>query len=301
MVAMQKEYDYTGKAMGTDFSIAIVSNSEEIARTLSTHAIATIRAYEARFSRFLSDSELSRLNAEKSLIVSDTFFDVILEAERLFTLTKGVFNPLVQIGRFGYNKNFEDLTDETIPTHEETYDIDFSETTIDRQTRRITLLPGQRLDFGGFLKGYLATRLAREIKDHPSVNGVIVNIGGDIHTRGVDAAGNIFTFSIYNPVTQTNGPSVPLKDTSLATSGTYKRSWRWLNKRIHHILDPSGTHNPDTDIVSASAIHPEGGVAEALTKVLLSVGPEKAREILADTPFSYIVISKDGNTASNII
>lgn len=298
-----QEFTYTGKAMGTDFSLSIVCTAEEIARALFEGAGNTIHAYEARFSRFLPESELSRLNAARTMTVSPEFLEVLREAQRLFTLTRGVFNPLVQIGRLGYTSTFETIeTTEPTLSEEEPYDIDFSTTSINPETRSVILSEGQKLDFGGFLKGFLAEKIAKEIMvSEKSIQGVIVNLGGDIHTRGLDTEGAPFLFSIYNPITQKDDFNIPLKDTSLATSGIYKRTWMRAATPTHHILDPSGTHNPESDIISASVVHERGGMTEACAKVFLSIGIEEATHLLQGQSMRYIIITKSGSVLTNTI
>lgn len=298
---MCEEYQYAGKAMGTDFSIALVGESKILADTLAQQIIEKIHSYEIQFSRFTMESELSQLNTQRDMVVSETFLLVTLEAYRLFVETKGIFNPLFQIEKFGYTQSFETLSTETLKVAEEPYNIDFATTSINQDTRRITLRDGQRLDFGGFLKGYVATQLCKMIKNYsPSLIGIIINIGGDLHTEGVDAEGHAFVFEIYNPITQSDIP-ITLTNTSLATSGTYKRRWNHNGREIHHILDASGTKNPDTDIVSASVIHSEGATADAYAKVFLSVGAKQACAMLHDARVSYIIITKNGDVERNIL
>ncbi len=298
-----QEFTHTGKAMGTDFSITIVCESEEVARALFEGAGNTINAYEARFSRFLPESELSHLNTVRTMTVSPEFLEVLLEAQKLFTLTRGVFNPLVQISRLGYTTTFDTLKNTTPSLSEdENYDIDFSTTTIDAETRSVILSGGQKLDFGGFLKGFLAEKIAKEIiQSTVAPQGVIVNLGGDIHTRGLDAENAPFLFSIYNPITQKDDVHIPLRDTSLATSGTYKRIWGHVEAPIHHILDPSGTQNPDSNIVSASVIHQSGGMSEACAKVFLATGIEEGTRILQGHSMRYVIITNKGTLLTNTI
>ena len=168
---------------------------------------------------------------------------------------------------------------------------------------RIILSKGQKLDFGGFLKGYLAEVIAREIKEHsPLITGVIVNIGGDIHAQGHDVDENEFTFTIYNPVTNDENITITLHNKSLATSGTYKRTWTNKNSPVHHILDVSGTQNPDSDIVSASVIHADGGTSEAYTKVFLSMKPEDASHLLQEEEaLPYVLIRNNGEVIKNCV
>ncbi len=302
-----KEYEYTGKAMGTTFSISIISPSPELADGLSILAIQKIYDYEKRFSRFIPTSELSLLNTSKDMIVSPLFLDVVAEAYRMFKATKGIFNPLVQIERMGYTVDFDTLcaknqTHTTIPetVSDVPYDIDFSSTHIDTNNSRIILNEGQKIDVGGFLKGYLAEVLCNDIRTaNPLIEGVVVNIGGDIHTKGCDATGKPFICTIYNPITQAEIP-ITLHNQSLATSGTYKRQWQQSEKHVHHILDASGIRNSENDIVSASVIHTHGSHAEAYAKVFVSVDLYNALQILSGEPFHYVIINKNGTVISNV-
>ncbi len=298
---MVTEYNYEGKAMGTEFSIAIICDSKTVADTKATEIQAQIHSYETRFSRFKRESELSQLNTKKDMVVSDTFLSVVEEAYALFVRTKGVFNPLLQIERLGYDRSFETISQENAIEPGEEYDIDFTTTTIDQSSNRIILQEGQKLDFGGFLKGYLATKLCTALmRDAKGITGAIVNIGGDLHACGSDVDGKPFVFEIFNPITNTN-LEVILTNQSLATSGTYKRTWQHGDTQVHHILDASGTHNPQTDIVSASVIHTEGSTAEAYAKVFLGAGVEEALRIISDEKCSYIIIRQNGTIERNTL
>lgn len=295
------EYEYTGKAMGTDFSLAVVCDDPHVANAVNHRTEEKIRAYEAQFSRFLETSELSLLNTERHMEVSPVFLEVTLEAKRLYDVTQGVFNPLVQIARLGYIQSYEDLHHTSTSVDDATYNIDFSQTLIDTTAHTITLMEGQKLDFGGFLKGYLAEKLCHEIMDFSVlIQGAIVNIGGDIHARGYDAADETFIFTIFNPVTGVDDIQISLTNKSLATSGTYKRTWVHNAQATHHILDASGIQNPITSVVSASVIHPHGGTAEAYAKVFLGKEPEDA-QALCDSETEYIIIKNDGQIISNCI
>lgn len=127
-----------------------------------------------------------------------------------------------------------------------------------------------------------------------------MNIGGDIHTQGLDENGDKFVFNIYNPILKNEEIKTPLYNQSLATSGTYKRSWFVSDKKMHHILDNSGLKNPENDIISTSIICEEGAQAEAYTKVFLSVGHKEALKLLKNKNISFVLIKNNGEIISNI-
>ncbi|MES2409660.1 MAG: FAD:protein FMN transferase [Patescibacteria group bacterium] len=298
-----KEYEYKDEAMGTEYSVAIVCNSEDLAFKMFELAKNDIRSYENRFSRFKSDSELSMLNKNKDMKVSAIFLDATEKAYELFKRTRGIFNPLVQVERLGYDTSFKDIKKESDKNDEDwsTYDIDFSETTIDKENNYIRLNEGQKLDCGGFLKGYLAEIIVKKIiHNSKDIQGVVVNLGGDISTEGADENGNNFVFYIYNPISKKDDIEITLHNQSLATSGTYKRSWLRAGKKVHHILDASGRQNPKTDIASVSIIHKDGAYAEAYAKVFLSMDYKDAMKLLDDHDVRFILIKNDGQIIKNI-
>lgn len=295
------EHAYSKRQMGTDVALSFVTSEKADADIAAREAFTVIDEYEQCFSRFIETSELSRLNTERNMVVSERFFDVLMAAYELYTQTHGVFNPLVQVSRYGYNRDFAALSHGTAVEDSGPYNLDLSRIRIDPTTRRVRLAAGQVLDFNGFLKGYLAEKLARSLaKAHPTFHGIIVNIGGDLHTRGLDARGMPFEFLLYNPVTDTE-EAVPMTNKSLATSGTYTRVWQTADGPVHHILGPDGMPNPDTHTVSASIIHEHGDVAEAYAKLFLLLGEEHASFLIPAHNYAYHLIADDGSVRSTII
>ncbi len=294
---MLKEYEFKDRVMGTDFIVSLVSKSEQEAIGGYSQALGIAQAYEGRFSRFIQNSELSRLNEEKDLVVSDMFWKVFGIAENLYKETNAVFNPLLQIESLGYNKDFT-LMDKNLKSKEEVcYDVSWDSVSSKKNKKRICLGPGQKLDFGGFLKGYVAEEIANTLKYN--FTGVIINIGGDIFTHGEDENGKPFTFSVFNPITQKELSDILVKNESIATSGTYKRKWNVSGKEVFHILDTNKLDNPDTDLISATVIAPHGAMAEAYATVAICIGKERATELLDKKHFRYILIDKNGRVFKN--
>lgn len=292
-----REYTYAARAIGTDISASFVVNDEAAALVAWKRVVDSIATYESIFSRFNPHSELTYLNTEHQLCVSPLFRSVLIRALELYYETGGAFNPLLQVSRQGYTEPFETLSG-IQPTDHTRYNTDISQVTIDHATNTITLAEGQRLDFGGMLKGYLAELLARELAhDMKDCAGLIVNIGGDLHTRGVDENGNVFVFEIENPVTQ-EIHTIPITNQSLATSGTYKRRWETTNGEVHHILSPDG-HPANSRFVSASVIMKDGALAEGYAKLLLVHGPDHLATLTLPHACTYLLIDADGKTLTN--
>lgn len=286
--------------MGTECSVAVVTDSESVAHAAFARVEDRVRSAERAYSRFLVDSELSVLNRDGRSTVTPEFIDILMRARELWVDTIGIFNPLVQVARLGYDRTFDTLVPSEGAASPGPYSIEFDSVEIDVLTRSVRLRSGQQLDLGGMLKGYLAERIADQLTDvFPRIQGTIVNLGGDLCTRGADVGGNPFAFEIYNPVLNNAAATLTITDACLATSGTYKRRWLRDGMPTHHLLDATGTRSVETNVVSASVVHADGATAEAYAKVLLALGPTVGPTRLpADMPF--VIVASDGSVKTRL-
>lgn len=295
-----QEYAYNQRHMGTDVIVTFVTESEITARHIADEVFLSIKNAEQTFSRFIPDNELSRLNAAGTLVVSEIFMKVLEKAVAIHHQTSGVFNPLIQVAQQGYTENYADIIGTTKTASTTPYNLTISDLTYDTTTREVHLAPTQQLDFGGMLKGFLAEVLAKSvIQSYPTCTGTIINIGGDIHTRGLDEHGQPFTFFITNPITHAQTP-LTIKNTSLVTSGTYKRHWKTTLGPRHHIIGSDGITNPASPVVSASVLYEDGAVAEAFAKYVLIINPTHIDTTLLPTGLQYYLVLKDGSTSSHL-
>ncbi len=290
------EYNYTSRIMGCDFDITYVATDESVAHSLYTDAFSIAQHYEKTFSRFDPVSELSILNLSREIVPSELFFRVMQCAQDLYKQTRHNFNPLVQITCHGYTASFEHITE----THQKDLsppNCDFDTVVI--QERSVRLRKNQRVDVAGFLKGYVAHIIADATYANPDVTGVIINIGGDIATRGKEERRKPFVFGVYNPITQTD-IIIPLTNTSLSTSGTYKRSWKNNARDVHHILSPHTHKNPKTSLVSATVITPHGAQSDAYATTAIILGAHDAQRFLTQKKCTFILITDDGAVIQNM-
>jgi len=288
--------------MGTEVSLSFVCNEVALADTIATQTFATIHDYEQRFSRFLPQSELATLNRCGSGTVSREYLAILERSLQLVELTGGAFNPLIQVATLGYHTTYATLREQCASITPVQYDTDCRKILVDEAHQHVTLGTNQQLDFGGILKGYLANMLADQLTDtYQECMGSIINIGGDLATRGTDELHEPFMCMLYNPIT---GREVPVRvtDGSLATSGTYARRWQTNQGGRHHVIDGATQKNPTNSLVAASIIHYDGALAEALTKLFLTRGVMKAIHTVPPEQYSYqyFVVSETGETMSNI-
>ena len=131
-----KEYKYSERLMGTDFRVSLFCNTDphELYKALKHLG----EKYEKQFSRFDSNSELSKVNKHKQYQVSEAFGQVFIWAQDIFQDTEEIFNPLLSPYALGYDRDFI-LFGESFSPLNQVVDIDFSSIVFDPTKKRIEL------------------------------------------------------------------------------------------------------------------------------------------------------------------
>jgi FAD:protein FMN transferase len=195
--------------------------------------LAAIRAlfarYDARFSRFRADSELTAVNraASEAVIVSPAFARVLGVALAAAARTDGLVDPTLggAVEAAGYDRDFDRLRPDPRPCGPPEPSRLRAVRLDGRLLRRP---PGLRLDLNGVVKA-LAVDEALSLLGRPG----FVAAGGDVAVRGGAVVG------------LPGGESVRVLSGGVATSGGTKRRWRRGGREQHHLIDPA-TGRPAT-------------------------------------------------------
>jgi FAD:protein FMN transferase len=176
---------------------------------------------ERVFSRFLPDSELSRVNAAvgRPTRVSQTFADMFSLAIDAARETDGLVAPTLgrALEAAGYDRDFAALEDGP-PAPADTA---MQEDTVWLSGRWMIVPEGVRLDLNGVVKGRTTDDALALMRGDG-----FVSAGGDLAARGPVVAAL--------PV----GGTVRLVRGALATSGTDRRRWSRGGRLQHHLIDP---------------------------------------------------------------
>jgi thiamine biosynthesis lipoprotein len=178
---------------------------------------------DRRFSRFLPDSELNRVNGRSGGVttVSAPFAEMLAVALWAAEQTDGLVDPTLgqAIVAAGYDRDFAQLHDQPLPPAP-------GGPGRWRDLHRHGLLvrapEGLLLDLNGVVKSHTVDAALELLSGDGWVSA-----GGDVAARGgVDVA-------------LPGGGAVHLETGSLATSGRGRRSWRRAGVTQHHLIDPA--------------------------------------------------------------
>jgi thiamine biosynthesis lipoprotein len=257
---MNDTYQTQFKTWSCDFILEIIEGTQNPSEIVAAIK-ATLDEYEHAFSRFLPNSDLSRLNTGATITHSPLWQVVLAEATNLSqTIGPEYFNPHVNLASHGYKASIEALPQQTEANPLTGHLTAFPEGLLVKD-ETLTLTPGCTLDWGSFLKGFVSAHIADQYAN--TATGLIINFGGDMSLRGHEADGSAFKIGIHNPITNTEH-WVELQNQSLCTSGTYKRTWHNARGHVHHILDPKTNANSQSDFVSISFWGSDAALCDAL-------------------------------------
>ncbi len=245
-----------------------------------------VRDAEARFTRFLRNSELARLNAGdgRYLPVSSEMFAMLEAALWAFEESGGLVNAAVlpALLSAGYDRPFrQGLTQPAVATPVQLPRLP-DVLILDVATRSVALAPGAALDLGGIAKGALADILIDELGDD-----AVCNLGGDVRVRGAGPEGDGWHIGLCDR------SAVALRDGAVCTSGTTRRRW---GQSMHHLIDPRTGMPAKTDLAEVSVVTESALRGEVYAKCAMLLGAASGSAFLKARGVHHAVVPAMGAT-----
>lgn len=161
-----------------------------------------------------------------------------------------------------------------------------------------------QLDLNSVAKGYTVDLIAEWLEEQGCAN-YIVEVGGEIRSKGVNKRGVAWRVGVDTPFDNNNEPGkyqqriVSISGRSLATSGNYRRFYyNDKGERISHTINPQTGHSQTTSLLSATVIASRCALADALATMFMASDEEEAvaiAERLRDSVEVYFVMASGGD------
>jgi thiamine biosynthesis lipoprotein len=271
------------EAMGTVCKVDFELSSRARAETFKDEVLGWLDRFEKRFSRFVPDSLISRLNRA----AGQEWTEIDDEAASLFALcdwfhwsTRGIFDPtsLPLVALWDYH-----VHPPVLPSDEQVRraQAKIGWTKFRREGKRARLSEvGMGLDVGGIGKEYAVDRVMEMAARHGIANG-LVDFGHDLRVRGEPPEGGPWRIGLEDP----HDPArcwggVAVRDRAVASSGDYFRNFEIGGKRYGHILDPRTGFPVHNGCRSVAVIAPTCTEAGLLSTTAFILGPRAGLEFL---------------------
>jgi len=267
-----------------------------------------IRDLEAKLSRTIEDSDVSRLNnaGGEPVEVGEDLGRLIQIANTCHDWTDGALDisiaPVASAWGFttdSFHVPSQAELDELLklkgkPRFSTPGDIS-----------SVSLAPGQSIDLGAVAKGYAADKLVEVFKEHEVPRG-LAQLGGNVLAWGDRPDGTAWRVGIQDPARPDDPDAfagvLELTDSFAVTSGGYQRYFEQDGKRYHHIIDPATGYPADSGLTSVTVVAGcaggrRGTLCDAFSTALFIMGEEKALDFWRNwksDPFELVLVTEDG-------
>lgn len=175
---------YTFSAMNTNIQLGIERSSRS-GEELLEQAQHIFQMVENACSRFLPESELSRLNKQvgQEVALSPLLFSILQQAAESYKETNGLFQPgiLSVLEKEGYRQSIEQIRGQEVQALISTPIAVATKLPYILDDKNITIVAEEKLDLGGIAKGWAVDYAAALLQ--ANANGFI-NAGGDMRIFG---------------------------------------------------------------------------------------------------------------------
>lgn len=301
MLSRLKLYSYDFKAMGSPCSIQLYAPTPRQAKQFIDIVISDVSRLEALYSRYRSDSFLSKINrvaARGGKISVDAETSGLLdyaatcyrESNGLFDITSGILRQAwdFKSGQLPSADAIERLLDK-VGWHQLSWEppvLSFS-------------IPGMEIDFGGVVKEYAVDR-ASALCWEAGVHHGVINLGGDIKIIGPHADGSPWNVGIRHPnhagkTLQT----IQLRSGALASSGDYERCITLNGIRYGHVLNPK-TGWPVRQLAAVSVIGDFCVVAGSASTIAM-LKEEQGASWLSELGLPHLYVDVNGAIGGTLV
>jgi thiamine biosynthesis lipoprotein len=283
--------------LGTSMEIKMTADAEQHAATAEDAALREVDRLNKILSGYDTGSEFSRwMRADKAPVaVSAELYEVLALFEQWRTKSDGALDASAEtvstLWREAAKQNRQpteaEIAAAVAAVRQQHYVLNAQHHTAQRTSDAPLLL-------NSFAKSYIMNKAAAAALATPGVDGVVLNIGGDILVRGAHTE----QINVSNPKADAENDApvaqLQLHDKTIATSGNYRRGVRIGGQWYSHIVDPR-TGRPASEVISATVVADQATDAGALATALNVLPTAEGQALVAAVPGAeYMLITADG-------
>jgi len=247
--------EHSCKIMGGPCKVLLDGCSGALAPRAISRLVLELQRLESKYSRYLPDSLVSRLNSSagtgQAVTMDEETFGLCEYTTALWKQSDGLFDPTSGVLRRAW-----DFRSDRLPTSGEIRDllslIGWDHLAYDSSSWSLPVA-GMQLDFGGLVKEY-AVDSGKRVLLELGIEHALIDLAGDIATIGTQGDGKPWQVGVRHPRHEEQAVArMELTGNALASSGDYERSIVVNGTHYGHILSPR-TGWPVAGLACASVV-----------------------------------------------
>ena len=291
----------TGQTMGTSYHIHLAALSEGTSTAALQRRIdAALETVNEQMSTYRPESEISRFNASEStdwFPVSPATALVVAEAQRISAESDGAFDvtvmPLVNLWSFGPEARPHEIPTDAAIAKRKSY-VGFRHLQARQEPSALRKeIPELQVDLSAIAKGY-GVDVVAELLEEAGIGGYMVEIGGEVRTKGHKADGSPWRIGVEKPVTDRRAVQriLKLETDAVATSGDYRNFFQEDGVRYSHTIDPRTGRPIGHSLVAVSVLADSCMTADARATTVMVLGPAEGYNWLVERKIAAVLFVK---------
>ncbi|WP_051085392.1 FAD:protein FMN transferase [Hahella ganghwensis] len=292
-----------GQIMGTWYHVkwsdeGIRSAPDEVRKGI----LEQLQEVDILMSTYKQESELSQFNQSAVNVwfpLSEPTAEVFDIARRVSRQSGGAFDVTVGklVNMWGFGPQFKPTK---VPSDKEIthalQEVGFEVLELDVSGRKVRKTTPVYVDLSAVAKGYAVDRVALYLESL-GVKAYMVEVGGEVRTRGVKPDGVKWRIAIESPVVGERRVQdvLELKDMGLATSGDYRNFYEEGGIRYSHTIDPRTGKPIKHNLASVTVLNPSVGYADAWATAMMVLGEEQGFNVAVEHNMAVLFLVKDGD------
>lgn len=271
------------KAMGTWCQITFAAPTPVVAKDFKREALRWVSDFEARYSRFIPDSLIGRINAS----AGKQWVEIDPETERLFSLchelfffTRRVFDPtslpLIKLWNW---KAVPPVIPDDVAIKAARQLIGWEK--VQRRNGAVFLpQEGMAIDLGGVGKEYAVDCVVQLAQAH-GIQSAVVDFGQDVRVHGTPPGKPAWHIGLEDPKQPGQcWTGLAIHNAAVATSGDYLRCFEKDGRRFGHIIDPRTGYPVYNGCRAVTVIAPSCTIAGILSTTSFVLGAEEGIKLI---------------------
>ncbi|MGZ8244282.1 FAD:protein FMN transferase [Methylomagnum sp.] len=299
------ETQLAGDIQGTSYHIKMVLDGLPVTPDQVKTDVETIfRQVDERLSNWREDSEISRLNQQKTtewLPASPEIVSLVAIARDIGEKTHGCYDltvtPIFKLWGFARHQ-------EKVPTQAEIdgvlKHVGMDKVETDAASNRLRKKdPDVEISLDSIAQGYTVARVAERLESR-GIQNYLAEVGGEMKVKGKKANGKPWRVAVEKPTPMAREVQRIFDiheqhGTAVMTAGTYRNFFEAQGKTYSHILDPKTGRPVTHGLLSVTVLHPDPTLADAWDTALLCVGEVEGMKIVEAEHLKALFIYRDGD------
>jgi len=279
-VSKGEYYSIQGFTQGTTYSLTY---QHATLSDLQEEIDSILKIFDSSLSSYDSNSIISAINRNEPNVLTDSMFRTVFrESGRVYQVSGGAFDitlaPLINAWGFGPGQQ-QEVDSAMVDSLLQYVGMDKVSLVGDQVYKTD---PNVKLNVNAIAQGYSVDVVSAYLEDLGCKN-YMVEIGGEIRTRGMNPKGNFWRIGVDRPDVGNMIPGkqlqviISMHNRSLATSGNYRKFYERDGVMITHSIDPATGFPKTSNLLSVSILTEECMTADAYATACMVLGLERAK------------------------